>query len=274
MHLGVWLGDGHSAGARYTSADPEIALYLEAEGMCVTRQSQRYLYFLQLPDAKRYPVDRTCAVCGKTFTPKNLEVTTCGRQCGGRLGRPGTQRLRSACERCGAHITGLLPGYVMCRSCIDRFGSFTGALRELGVLSNKHIPGLSSRLGGAAPGAASWPAGHRRHREPGRIGPVRGHLQAACRRLPRIGHEPGLSVRSVGKASTRPLRRVVGRHVITFTTEDDVFRLERKRLTHKERRQAKTTPRTRLRYIAAVRAVPSVPVRCVQVESAAASVPG
>jgi replicative DNA helicase len=30
--LGVWLGDGHSASARYTSADPEVAVYFEAEG--------------------------------------------------------------------------------------------------------------------------------------------------------------------------------------------------------------------------------------------------
>ncbi len=28
--LGVWLGDGTSAAAQYTSADPEIAMYIEA----------------------------------------------------------------------------------------------------------------------------------------------------------------------------------------------------------------------------------------------------
>src|SRR4029077_4427183 len=33
--LGVWLGDGHPTGARYTSDDPEIALYVEAEGLHV-----------------------------------------------------------------------------------------------------------------------------------------------------------------------------------------------------------------------------------------------
>ena len=31
--LGVWLGDGHSAGARFTTADPEIVMHLEAEGL-------------------------------------------------------------------------------------------------------------------------------------------------------------------------------------------------------------------------------------------------
>src|SRR5258708_37832432 len=53
-------------------------------------------------------------------------------------------------------------------------------------------------------------------------------------------------------------------YTITFTTSDDVFWLERKRGTHKERRPQRTTPRTRQRLITAVRAVPSVPGRCVQ----------
>ncbi|MEU4509017.1 replicative DNA helicase [Nonomuraea wenchangensis] len=35
--LGIWLGDGHSAGAPISTADPEIIANLEAEGLCVTR---------------------------------------------------------------------------------------------------------------------------------------------------------------------------------------------------------------------------------------------
>jgi replicative DNA helicase len=57
-------------------------------------------------------------------------------------------------------------------------------------------------------------------------------------------------------------------YVITFTTTDDVFRLERKRVIHRERRPERITPRTRQRFITAVRLVRSVPVRCVQVDSA------
>jgi replicative DNA helicase len=34
--LGVWLGDGHSAGARFTSADPEIPMRVEGEGILVS----------------------------------------------------------------------------------------------------------------------------------------------------------------------------------------------------------------------------------------------
>jgi replicative DNA helicase len=56
-------------------------------------------------------------------------------------------------------------------------------------------------------------------------------------------------------------------YTVTFTTSDDVFWLERKRVTHRKRRPLRTTPRTRQRFITAVRAIPSVPVRCVQVDS-------
>ncbi|HEY2693854.1 MAG TPA: replicative DNA helicase [Pseudonocardiaceae bacterium] len=51
--------------------------------------------------------------------------------------------------------------------------------------------------------------------------------------------------------------------VLTFETEDDVFRLERKRLLHKELRRGVD----RSRFIVAVRPVASVPVRCVEVDN-------
>ncbi|MGD7789308.1 replicative DNA helicase [Propionibacteriaceae bacterium Y1700] len=37
--LGVWLGDGHSASARFTSADPEVAALVIASGVGVTKES-------------------------------------------------------------------------------------------------------------------------------------------------------------------------------------------------------------------------------------------
>ncbi|MER5457365.1 replicative DNA helicase [Micromonospora sp. NPDC002389] len=61
--LGVWLGDGHSAGARFTSADPEIAQYVEADGFLVTPGSGTYSYGIKLPPPA--PLDeRCCIVCG------------------------------------------------------------------------------------------------------------------------------------------------------------------------------------------------------------------
>jgi replicative DNA helicase len=54
-------------------------------------------------------------------------------------------------------------------------------------------------------------------------------------------------------------------YTITFTTEDDVFWLERKRLVHKERRRPGTA-RLTSRFVVDVRRVESVPVRCVEVD--------
>jgi replicative DNA helicase len=55
--------------------------------------------------------------------------------------------------------------------------------------------------------------------------------------------------------------------MVNFTTSDDIFRLPRKQLLHKERLRY-NPQRTRWRYIVDVRSVPSVPVRCVQVNAA------
>ncbi|MEU4442665.1 replicative DNA helicase [Actinosynnema sp. NPDC050801] len=56
-------------------------------------------------------------------------------------------------------------------------------------------------------------------------------------------------------------------HTVTFDTDDDVFRLERKRLVLKERRRTASTAPTRSRSIVDVRPIPSVPVRCVEVDN-------
>ena len=53
---------------------------------------------------------------------------------------------------------------------------------------------------------------------------------------------------------------------ITFSAQDDVFRLERKRLLHKEHHRGEN--RTGSRFIVDVRPVASVPVRCVEVDNA------
>src|SRR5438270_1436791 len=52
-----------------------------------------------------------------------------------------------------------------------------------------------------------------------------------------------------------------------FTTDEQVFRLERKTIAHKERLRNYSPGRNRFRYVVAVREVPSRPVRCIQVES-------
>ncbi|WP_211323140.1 replicative DNA helicase [Amycolatopsis palatopharyngis] len=47
--LGAWLGDGHSAGARFTTADPQIVCFLEAECGLVAAPRGNLSYDLSLP---------------------------------------------------------------------------------------------------------------------------------------------------------------------------------------------------------------------------------
>ncbi len=264
--LGIWLGDGNKSAARYTSADPEIALHMEADRMVVTHLGG-YAYSFQFPSHKEYPVQKDCAVCGKAFMPKTIEARTCGRSCGGRLGRRGSRRAWPTCRICQTPITGTLPGYLTCRPCLDRC-SATGVLRELGVLNDKHIPVKYLR------------ASERQRRAllaglldtdgtTSRTGSVQ--FSVTSRRLAEdvreliwsLGYRCGWSEKKV-KGRTQQSSTA---YTISFTTSDDVFRLERKRIAHKERRPATITPRTRQRFITAVRPIASVPLRCVQVAS-------
>jgi replicative DNA helicase len=176
--LGVWLGDGHSSAARITTADPEIVVYLEAEGV--------------------------------------------------------------------------------------RVGTVQGILRSLGVLRNKHIPAMYLRASEA----------QRRSLLAGLLdtdGTVTssGSVQFSVTSR-RLAEDTRELIVSLGYRCGLARKRVRGRtadsstaYTLTFSTVDDVFHLERKRLLHKER---KGPGRTGTRLITAVRPVPSVPVRCVEVE--------
>jgi replicative DNA helicase len=217
--LGVWLGDGHTAGAGITTADPEIVVHLEADGLWVVPGGGRN-YSLRLP--RRPP---TCPDCG----------------------RPSG-------------------GVAQCRACRNHHGTVQGVLRTLGVLGNKHIPtaylraseaqrrsllaGLLDTDGTVAPGGAVQSSVTSRR------------LAEGTRELiVSLGYRCSLTTRSV-KGRTAASSTA---YALTFSTTDEVFRLERKRLLHKERRGP---GRTGERIITAVRPIPSVPVRCVEVDSA------
>jgi replicative DNA helicase len=189
--LGVWLGDGASASATFTSDDPEIAEVVEEE--------------------EGYRVNR----------------------------------LHSA------------PGTVQ------------GQLRSLGVLGAKHVPTAYLR------------ASERQRRAllaglmdtDGTV-TTTGNLQftVTSRRLVEGVRE---LVVSLGHRCSVTTKRVRGRseasstaYTLNFTTDDDVFRLDRKRLLHKERWAARAH-RERPRYVVDVRPIRSVPVRCVEVDNPA-----
>ncbi|WP_447004932.1 replicative DNA helicase [Saccharothrix isguenensis] len=190
--LGAWLGDGHSAGARFTTADPEIAWNIEAEGYDVVPRG------------------------------------------------------------------GLL----------HSIETVQALLRGLGVLGDKHIPAVYLRASVA----------QRRALLAGLLdtdGTVTtgGSVQFAVTNQ-RLAEDVRELVVSLGYRCSTTTKRVRGRseststaYILTFGTDDDVFGLERKRLVLKERRRARSAVRTGSRFIVDVRPIPSVPVRCVEVDN-------
>ena len=224
--LGAWLGDGHSASARITCETPEIPMYLEACGLVVEPRGNM-LYSIKLPERTAPNAAPNCPDCGNAYA-----------------------------------------GGVMCRACRAEHGSFQALLRTVGVLNNKHIPASYLR------------ASEEQRREllaglmdtDGTVVKGVGSCQFAVtdRRLADDVYE---LVVSLGYKCGRTTKRVAGRdedhstcYILNFSTTDDVFRLERKRILHKEERPA-TTARIGRRYITQVRPIPSVPVRCVQVDN-------
>ncbi|WP_396134778.1 replicative DNA helicase [Cellulomonas sp. ATA003] len=263
--LGVWLGDGHAASARFTSADPAIAMRLEGLGL-VARESGRFagsarLYSLQLP-APAPAEARRCVVCDAAFVPQTTQVRTCGRSCGGKAKAVSARVPAPTCPDCGAPSSGMR----RCQACHRHHGTVGGILRSLGVLHDKHVPATYLR------------ASEMQRREllaglldtAGTVNPTGSpQLTVTNRRLAEDYRE---LVHSLGYRSGWSERQVRGRSgasstafTITFTTDDDVFALERKALLHKERRR-RSTPRLRQRSIVAVTPVESVPVRCVEIE--------
>ena len=181
--LGVWLGDGSSAAAHFTSADPEIAMQVEGE--------------------------------------------------------------------------------------IADLDSIDASLRSMGVLHNKHVPQRYLR------------ASERQRREllaglldtDGTV-TTNGSVQfsTTSRALADGVFELVVSLGYRCSISTKPVR---GRrpesstvYDVNFSTHDEVFRLHRKQVAHKERTRHSSNARRMSRFIVSVEPVPSVPVRCIEVGNA------
>jgi len=258
--LGVWLGDGTSASAHFTSADPEIAVHIESEGLVAERTSAELRYALRLPPGEGVAA-RSCPMCGVPFVPKTSQVQTCGKTCGGRLRAAGGAGRTATCPDCGGPSAGL----VQCASCRADHGTVTGLLRSLGVLGDKHVPaaylrsslaqrrallaGLLDTDGTVAPsGVVQFAVTNRR-------------LAEGVRELiAGLGHRVRMSRKRVAGRSEESSTCFT----LTFSTDDEVFRLERKKLLHKER-GARTFTARGVRFVTAVRPIASVSVRCIQV---------
>ena len=156
---------------------------------------------------------------------------------------------------------------MLCQGCRWRYGTVQGLLRTIGVLDNKHIP--SEYLRGSERQRRDLLAGLLD--TDGTVMPT-GVVQftstspALARDVQELvvslGYRCGVSTRRVRGAS--PASSTA--YTISFSPDDEVFWLERKRKAHKERGHRLFTRRGS-RFITEVRPVESVPVRCIQVES-------
>jgi replicative DNA helicase len=262
--LGAWLGDGTTAAAQITTADPEILMRIESEGV-VTHPSTaaKYRYQLTLPDLPPVAA-RECAVCGKPFVSQTSQVRTCGRSCGGRARFVSLPVPAPSCSRCGRPSCGMQ----LCQTCRNAVGTLQARLRTIGVLGHKHIPveylraSESQRralLAGLLDTDGTVTAG----------GAVQFNVTDR-----QLAADVAELIVSLGYRCQMSTKAVKGRrqdtstaYTITFSTEHEVFRLHRKSLLHKERRAAVNTARSGSRFIVDVRPVESVPVRCVQVDN-------
>ncbi|MDL5154889.1 replicative DNA helicase [Actinomycetospora termitidis] len=262
--LGIWLGDGTTDAASFTSADPEVAALIEAEGLLAPKLGTPMRYGLRLPVGPG-PAQRACEVCGAAFVPATSQVRTCGQSCGGKARFVSAPVPVPTCPDCGIATSGL----VRCQSCHHAHGTVQGRLRTLGVLGDKHIP-----------------AAYLRASEAQRRALLAGLLDSDGTVLPkgvvqfavvheRLARDVAELVASLGFRCSVTTKAVRGRteasstaHLVTFSTTEQVFRLERKRLAHKERSRATSDVRTSRRYVTDVRPIDSVPVRCVEVDNA------
>jgi replicative DNA helicase len=266
--LGAWLGGGHSASARITTADPEIAMNVEASGLIVVPQQSPHLYRIAFPAELQTAEDRICVVCGKPFRPKNEQVRTCGRVCGGKAQFASPSNPAPRCRRCQGRATGQLPGTGLCDRCWKCDGTVQAVLRTLGVLGRKHIP--SSYLRASIAQRRALLAGLL-DTDGTVVGTGAVELAVTNRELAENARE---LVLSLGYRCSIRTKRARGRseasstcYMVSFMTPDTVFWLARKQLLHKEHLRD-SERRTRWRYITGIGTVPSVPVRCVQVDSA------
>jgi replicative DNA helicase len=265
--VGVWLGDGESASARFTTTDPEIVMNVEGSGLVVVPQQASGNYRMAFPAEVAERPERVCVVCGSSFQPKNAQVRTCRRVCGGKAGFRSPPTPVPHCGRCGGPMAGHLPSSGLCLRCWKTHGTVQAELRTLGILKNKHIPAPYLRTSQS----------QRRALLAGILdtdGTVTatGSVQLAVTSRA-LAEDVRELVLSLGYRCSVTTKRVKGRteasstcYTVNFTTPDDVFRLSRKQALQKERLRH-NPQRTRWRYIVDVRAVPSVPVRCVQVDS-------
>jgi hypothetical protein len=250
--LGAWLGDGWSATGAITTADPEILTEIEAEGETVWIMPSTISGASKpehLPRSCQLAGSSPCSPTGKPVARGLCVNHLAIERRAGRLDRwPLRHRDTTRRER--------LAGY--------RVGGLKVRLRAIGVLDNKHIPDVYLRasepqrralLAGLldTDGGCSKAGAVEFYSSRELLARNVHHLAATLGYKPMLRSKTArLNGKDCGLAWT-----------VTFTTADKVFRLPRKAFRQVTSERA-TAGR---RYISAIRPVPSVPVRCIAVDS-------
>ncbi|GAB3230215.1 hypothetical protein GCM10027447_24390 [Glycomyces halotolerans] len=248
--LGCWLGDGSTGSAQFTCAEEEVLDGIRADGYRVTKHPGSKLHYTISNEPER---ERRIAAA-IALADEGVGLARAARHMGvGVSAVCAAAKGRFAIGRNGGAAPGCPPE--------APYRTMSALFREIGP---KHIPdrylrasevqrralleGLLDTDGTVSKsGAITFAVTSERL--------ASGFLELAL---------------SLGYQATVSTRQVKGRHPETstcysvrFTTADRVFRISRKA----ERQVAVSRPTTRERYIVDVRPVPSVPVRCIQVDS-------
>ncbi|MGH3409387.1 MAG: LAGLIDADG family homing endonuclease, partial [Streptosporangiaceae bacterium] len=250
--LGAWLGDGWSAAGAITTADAEILIEIEAEGetVWIMPSTDR-----EAPSRPR--ADRVCLLAG---------TSPCSPT--GKVVARGLCAAHWAAERRNGHLElwSLRTRDTVTRARVAgyRIGGLKVRLRQIGVLSNKHVPTAYLRASEAqrrallaglldTDGHCSAQGGIEFYSTSQRLARDVRHLAATLGYKPTLRSRPArLNGQDCGTVWT-----------VAFTTADKVFRLPRKAARQVTRERSAAGHR----YVTAIRPVPSVPVRCIAVDS-------
>ena len=250
--FGCWLGDGRTGGADITSADPELLDHIRSDGYTVTHHpSTKFQYTIwNRPERERRIAEAL------DLAEQGMSVADAATHAG--VGLSAVYRAAN-----GRFPQGRRGIFVPTSPRRERYQTMSEIFREVG---SKHIPeaylhasipqrqallaGLLDTDGYCSPqGTVEFTATNERL--------ARGVLELA---------------RGLGYKATLRTKPCKGRveststaYTVAFTPHEPAFRLSRKAA---RQRPVTTTSPARRRYIVDVRPVPSVPVRCIAVDSA------
>lgn len=262
--LGMWLRNGSSRSACFTSADPELPAEFAAAGYPVRKMDAYYLYSFAEPKSCDARTVLNCLGCGAEIQPGPGRRVFCSLSCGTQGGPTREAQPKRECTGCGRTLH-RDSWAEQCRPCRSA-KTWVGQLKALGVVGDKHIPAAYLRAS----------TSQRRALLSGLIdtdGTVAamGNVQYTTTGE-RLAHDVHELACSLGHRATLTASRawLYGRDcgpkwTIGFTTRDVVFGLQRKQHAHRERVRDASGIRTRRRYVVDVRPVASRPVRCIQV---------